>query len=67
MTRIDVRGGWVRPPHFARNSPAGVSTVEVRTLEFRGFLGLQGLVARELRAELVIVRVVPIRSPRLYL
>ena len=29
----------MRPPHFARNSPAGVSTVEVRTLEFRGFWG----------------------------
>ena len=28
---------------------------------------LQGVVGGELRAELVIVRVVPIRSPRLYL
>ena len=28
-----------RTPHFARNSPVGVSTVEVRTLEFWGFLG----------------------------
>ena len=31
--------GRVRPPHFARNSPVGVSTVEVRTLEFQVFLG----------------------------
>ena len=30
-------------------------------------LVLQGVVGGELRAELVIVRVVPIRSPRLYL
>ena len=29
----------MRPPHFARNSPAGVSTVEVRTLEFCGLWG----------------------------